>query len=171
MKIASKFDRPDAPIELNGRTYYFRRDPSDPNGPPTAEVEDPADIQRLLSITEGYYIPGDAPVASKPAPRKDPNAEGPGAPPPPEGSTTTTTTTTSTTTSSADGGEGGGAPAEAQAQADEMLALSWQALQARISKGDFSRDAIELALKIEEAKPDDDQRASTIKQLKKGLEA
>lgn len=62
MLIASRFQRPTAPVELpnaNGTTttYFFKPiDPSVPNSEHVAEVSDPKHIQRLLGIPEGYYV-------------------------------------------------------------------------------------------------------------------
>lgn len=64
--IGTHFKRPKAPISFpNGAgkpdtTYYFKpRDPNDENSEHVCLVENAAHIQRLLSISEGYYIAED----------------------------------------------------------------------------------------------------------------
>lgn len=53
MLIRSKFERPNAPIEFPGKTYFFRP-VAGASGPHICEVTDPAHAARLLEITEGY---------------------------------------------------------------------------------------------------------------------
>lgn len=53
MLIRSRIERPNAPIELGDRTYFFRP-LTGTSGPHVAEVTDEAHIARLLSIAECY---------------------------------------------------------------------------------------------------------------------
>lgn len=52
--IRSLIHRPHAPIELGNQRYFFRPIDGTPDGPHVCEVTDPAHVERLLSITEGY---------------------------------------------------------------------------------------------------------------------
>lgn len=54
MLIESLFKRPNAPVNLGGRDYFFRPLDNNPESPHVCDVEDEAHAQRLLSITEGY---------------------------------------------------------------------------------------------------------------------
>lgn len=62
MKIESIIKRnPPTEIELDGTVYKFQ---PDEHGRHVAEVTDKRHIARLLSIAEGYQLPGDEPLAS-----------------------------------------------------------------------------------------------------------
>lgn len=54
MFIESLIKRPNAPINLGGRDYFFRPLDNNPQSPHVCEVTEIAHAQRLLSITEGY---------------------------------------------------------------------------------------------------------------------
>lgn len=54
MLIESLFKRPNAPVNLGGRDYFFRPLDNNPESPHVCDVADQAHAERLLSITEGY---------------------------------------------------------------------------------------------------------------------
>ena len=95
--------------------------------------------------------------------------------------TTVKTTVTDTDTGGTAGGAQGaggdsdsdatGLPAEILEAATNLNALSWQALQAKLKEGGLAAVVIKAALEIEQAKPEADQRATTIKLLTKAIEA
>lgn len=62
--IRSLIHRPHAPIELGTQRYFFRPIDGTPDGPHVCEVTDPAHIERLLSITEGY-VPYELPTLTR----------------------------------------------------------------------------------------------------------
>lgn len=88
MLIASRFQRPNAPVELPNKDgtiarYFFRPiDPASPASEHVAEVADPAHIQRLLGIPEGYYISEHATAIADAAAAAASTTERPVAPPP-----------------------------------------------------------------------------------------
>ena len=76
MFIESLIKRPNAPINLGGRDYFFRPLDNNPQSAHVCEVTEIAHCERLLSITEGYRayeLPtvkreqATAPEATKPA--------------------------------------------------------------------------------------------------------
>lgn len=71
--IRSLIHRPHAPIELGTQRYFFRPIDGTPDGPHVCEVTDPAHIERLLSITEGY-APFELPTLTRP-PTQEPGAQ------------------------------------------------------------------------------------------------
>lgn len=171
MLIACRFKRPKAPVDLGDKIYFFAPvDPSNPDSEHVAVVEDKAHVQKLLAVPEAYYIatselPAPPPVIAKPV------------------ATTVNTTVTDTDTGGTAGGaQGAGGdsggdsdgtelPAEILEAATNLNALSWQALQAKLKEGGLAAVVIKAALEIEQAKPEADQRATTIKLLTKAIEA
>ncbi|HEY1034560.1 MAG TPA: hypothetical protein VGE09_06225 [Pseudoxanthomonas sp.] len=184
MLIGSRFKRPKAPVELPGKTYYFT--PVDPNNAESehvAEVTDTDHIGTLLAIPEGYYVVRSADVQTTSKPVAKTQAPAPAATvSKPADSTPPADTEKSTTADSGSAGaEGGtstppaddtavsGLSAELEEAAVNLNALSWQKLQAEINKGDLAPAVLRRAYEIELAKPEDDQRGTTIKILKKAL--
>lgn len=166
MLIATRFKRPKAPITIDGVTYHFLpRDPSNPESEHVCEVADKAHVQRLLGIPEGYYLPDDEPAPATPAPRPvaqvapaDPAPADDGSTPPPPVPPTDAITI---------------APLDDDQReaAVNLNALSWQGLQAQIKKGGIPVVVLHEALRIEQAKPEEDQRATTLKILTQAIEA
>lgn len=190
MLIASKFARPDAPIELGDRTYFFR--PGHPNARPdehVCEVTDNTHIQRLLSIQEGYYIPEPVtppPPAARPQAPAAPAATAPPtvdpvAPPAPAAATTDPIaptggegTGTETAKDGSGAGEGNDAPEldadEVAAAAAKLLDLSWQKVLQQVKLGGIPKPVLEEALKREQARSGDDEpRATVVKALTAAL--
>lgn len=189
MLIACKFKRPKAPVELDGTIYFFVPiDPANADSEHVADVENSDHIQRLLGIPEAYYIARAQSLLTiaKPAPPAG-LATGQDAPPP--GSSTgadagasDTTTTTSTSTDTSAGTDAGaneppaGAsvaatlPPEIVEAAAQLNGLSWQKLKAELAKGGIAKVVIKAALDLELAKPEPDQRGTTLKVLSQALE-
>lgn len=164
MLIACRFKRPHAPVTLGDETYFFKPiDPANPDSEHVAEVENEEHIGRLLSIAEGYYIAKSAPplmaarpVAelsvqmTEPAKQDDASAD-----------------------NDAEQKESDSKPvqglSEEQAEAARKLnALGVRQLRDALEQ-DIERVVIEEALRIELAKDENDQRASTIKLLQAKL--
>lgn len=161
MLIGCRFKRPKAPIELPGKTYFFVPiDPTNPDSEHVAEVEDNAHIQRLLSIPEGYYI-SEAQVI--------PTAARPTAQQPVDPASTGTQDDDSTNTAPVGSNETLALPPELEEAAKNLNGLTWQALQAQLKKGGLDKAVVQRALDIELAKPDEDQRGTTVKLLKAEL--
>lgn len=171
MLIASRFKRPKAPVDLPGKTYFFVPvDPSNPDSEHVAEVADNDHIQRLLAIPEGYYIAqaDTLPTAVKPVV----TSAGTGA------TGTVATATTATTTNTGEQGsdapppsdDATTTPAEILEAATNLNALTWQKLQSVLKQG-APTEVIKAALDIELAKPEADQRATTIKLLTQAVES
>lgn len=214
MLIASRIQRPSAPIDLGTRVYFFKpRDPNDPKSEHVAEVSDHKHLQQLLAITECYYIADQQELAPMPAapaalaarpiaPQTERvigaaelaligavdqvGALAPSAIAAPEplvdaNQAAETGTGSGTEPIAAPSGaqaaaEPAGAPAgtvivqelddETRAAGLRLNELSWQALRGQLEKGGIPREVLAEALRVEEAKPVDDQRATTIKLLK-----
>lgn len=179
MLIATYFKRPNAPVNLpnaDGTTtdYFFRPvHPGNPQSEHVAEVTDPAHIQRLLAITEGYY-PANAeaaleaaaksatavsvalskpvapsPQAAAPAPATPPpDAPPPDAPPPPAAA------------------PGADKPALDDGVVAALLALSPSKFKAELEGAD--RAVLARALEIETAKGPD-ERATYTKALRAAI--
>lgn len=172
MLIACRFKRPNAPVDLGDKVYFFKPvDPANPDSEHVALVDDNAHIQRLLQIPEAYYIaltelpPTVAkPKAPQTPPTKDDDGtagdknDAPAGSKPPVGIT-----------------DSGNAqvppPKELQEQGEALNGLSWQKLQAELKKGGIDKAVIKIALDIEQAKPEADQRGTTLKFLSAALEA
>lgn len=178
MLIACKFKRPNAPVEIDDATYYFRPiDPANADSEHVAEVSNNAHIQRLMGIPEAYYIAQAQALPTAPKP-------------------TLVAVDTITGTPAVDGADQGinsaapvvdqppadgqapqgsndvvPLPEELQEQARNLNELSWQGLQAQLKQGGIAPAVIKAALDIEKAKPEADQRATTLKLLGKALEA
>lgn len=191
MLIGCRFHRPKAPVELANGTYFFTPiDPSNPESEHVCEVTNLEDAQRLLGIPEGYYISAAAPipttarpVAQQPAaPTGEPTSTPTGS----SGSAPSVATTTSapdggTATPSATGSDAdvskpssdstvpSGLPADLEEAAKNLNALSFQKLTAELKAGGLQEAVVRRALDIELSKPEDDQRATTVKALKKHL--
>lgn len=159
MLIATTFRRPNAPIDLGERVYYFKpADPANPNSEHVAEVHDD-DLTALLKIENGdgtpaYYIPkakGTAPV-SKPKPAE--------APPP-----------AAPQTGDGTPGQVSGDDAEIESAAAALINAHHKTFKAEVSKGGIPKPVLARALEIELAKPADDQRETILKQLREAIEA
>lgn len=191
MLIASKFARPDAPIELGDRTYFFR--PGNPNARPdehVCEVTDNTHIQRLLSIQEGYYIP--EPVTPPQAavrpqvPATDPAGTNPGdqvvqptdpaaAPGASIGGQEPQAAGLATAETVANDGESAGTgqddaldvdAEEIKAAASKLLELHWQKVIAQLKAGGIPKAVLQEALRQENARSGDDEpRGSVVKAL------
>lgn len=190
MLIACKFKRPKAPVELDGNVYFFVPiDPANADSEHVADVENSDHIQRLLGIPEAYYIARAQSLQTvpKPAPPVAPVAEQD--PPPPAGSSTgggadtaslniTTGTDTGTDTDTGTGSTEPPAganvaatlPPEIVEAAAQLNGLSWQKLKAELAKGGIAKVVIKAALDLELAKPEPDQRGTTLKVLSQALE-
>lgn len=147
--IASRFRRPNAPIDLPNedgtfKTYFFRPlDAKNASSEHVALVEDPAHISRLLAIPEGYYLAEDASARLKAA--DDAAGEmqkpgGPGTPPPADGATPPAT-----------------------GEAADLLALNLPEFKKAIAAADH--DLLVQAQAIEQAKEPADQRPTYLKAL------
>lgn len=165
MLIASRFKRPLAPIDFGDQVYFFKPvDPSNPDSAHVCDVKDTGHIGRLLGITEGYYVPEDhevanaRPVASKPVPRAAATVETPPA----------TVKPAETTPPAAV--ELSALPEEQADAAKNLSELSWQKLKAVLKEGGIAGAVIHEALRIEQAKPEEDQRSTNIKVLSQALE-
>lgn len=73
MLIESLIKRPNAPINLGGRDYFFRPLDNNPQSPHVCEVTEIAHCDRLLSITEGYRAYELPTVQRAPAPEAPPS--------------------------------------------------------------------------------------------------
>ncbi len=171
MLIACRFKRPKAPVDLGDRVYFFTPvDPSNPDSEHVAVVEDNVHVQKLLAVPEAYYIatsePPAAPqLAAKPqaiALSNQPSSTGAAQTAADEGAGKPGT--------EAAGGGDAQLPAELIEAATNLNGLSWQALQAKLKEGGIDKVVIKAALDIELAKPEADQRATTIKLLTKAIE-
>ncbi|MEN5271833.1 hypothetical protein [Stenotrophomonas lactitubi] len=187
MLIACKFKRPKAPVELEGTVYFFVPiDPANADSEHVADIENSDHIQRLLGIPEAYYIARaqSLQTAAKPAPPVAPVAEQ-DPPPPPAGSSTgggadtassniTTGTDTGTDAGSTEPPAGANVaatlPPEIVEAAAQLNGLSWQKLKAELAKGGIAKVVIKAALDLELAKPEPDQRGTTLKVLSQALE-
>lgn len=191
MLIASRFQRPDAPVELPNAdgtwtTYFFRPiDPRNPTSEHVAHVTDPDHISRLLAIREGYYLSQAEqtlkgastkvakPVASPPGPAAAAPAAPPAEQPPRDGPATAEAADAETGGSPSDAApesapaDGEPEPeAEADGAAKELLALGLRAFRAAVKKA--PRPVLERALEIEMA-CGEDERATFTKALKAAL--
>jgi hypothetical protein len=171
MLIGSRFKRPKAPIELPPNTYHFLPiDPANPDSEHVCEVTNEDHIQRLLSITEGYYISKAQalPTTSKPAPAAPAPAPAP-AVVVPAATTGDAAADAATADSSANTTAPSGLPQELEEAAIALNGLSWQKLNAELKAGGIDTAVIRRALDIELAKPEADHRATTVKILKQNL--
>lgn len=188
MLIASRIKRPLAPIDFGDRVYFFTPvDPRDPGSTHVCEITDNAHIGRLLGITECYYLPDNselpgAPLASKPI------ATTPAAKPLAAvaadqlaASAMSAVNLTASVASGADGATTENTATatgivldelpEEQAEAAKNLSeLSWQKLKAVLKEGGIAGAVIHEALRLETAKPEEDQRSTNIKVLSQALE-
>lgn len=191
MLIGCRFHRPKAPVELANGTYFFTPiDPSNSESEHVCEVSNLEDAQRLLGIPEGYYISAAAPIPTTARPvAQQPAAPTGEATSTPNGSsgstpsvaTTTTATNDGTVNSTATGSDPEGSkttpestvpsglPADLEEAAKNLNALSFQKLTAELKAGGLQEAVVRRALDIELSKPEDDQRATTVKALKKHL--
>lgn len=167
MLIASRFKRPHAPVTLGDETYFFKPiDPANPDSEHVAEVENEDHIGRLLSITEGYYIAKGAPVAVPIAARPAAQAVAVQAAP----VTQAQQADASANAEEKSDSEPANSLTEEQAEAAQKLnALGVRQLRDALEQG-AERAVIEEALRIELAKDENDQRASTIKLLQSKLD-
>ena len=185
MLIACKFKRPKAPVELDGNVYFFVPiDPANADSEHVADVENSDHIQRLLGIPEAYYIARAQSLrtVAKPAAPVDP-AGGQEPPTPPVVSSTGTDAggdgagaSTATSSDAGDSEPPAGAnvaatlPPEIVEAAAQLNGLSWQKLKAELAKGGIAKVVIKAALDLELAKPEPDQRGTTLKVLSQALE-
>jgi pyruvate/2-oxoglutarate dehydrogenase complex dihydrolipoamide acyltransferase (E2) component len=170
MLIGCRFKRPKAPVELGDKTYFFTPiDPTNPDSEHVCDVTDLVHIQTLLGIPEGYYLSA-AEAPATPASASRPKAAAPAAPPPPADPPPPPKDPAA---DQSDSGAGNTSqlPDDLVEAAKNLNGLSWQALQSQIKKGGIPLAVVQEALNIELAKPDDDQRATTIKILKQALGA
>lgn len=216
MLIASRIQRPSAPIDFGDKVYYFKpRDQHDPKSEHVAVVTNKQHIQRLLTIAECYYIPDNqelqedlgvqlvvAARPAAPAPVAPSGAElaligavdqvsdqagvsaavlGVAAAVTPPGLTAAAPTTATappdgTTSSTVDPPAPSDSTVvlqeldeEAREAGRRLNELSWQALRGQLDKGGIPREVLAEALRLEELKPAEDQRATTVKLLKAKL--
>lgn len=186
MLIASKFQRPRAPVELPNADgtftkYYFTPfDPGNPASEHVCDITDKAHIGRLLGITEGYYISDAQSIAAVVAPVKpDPNqakidavnalgdlalANAAALAKAPE-------TVAALVTSSM---EAVNIPqvlsGNSQERAERLVGIT-KLSEFKNSIGEQPRDVLEAALQIEKARSDDDERPTFIKALTNALKA
>lgn len=182
MLIACKFKRPKAPVELDGNVYFFVPiDPANADSEHVADVENSDHIQRLLGIPEAYYIARaqSLQTATKPILPVAPVAEQD--PLPPAGSSTgggtdaggldiTTDTGAGSNEPPAGANVAATLPPEIVEAAAQLNGLSWQKLKAELAKGGIAKVVIKAALDLELAKPEPDQRGTTLKVLSQALE-
>lgn len=182
MLIACKFKRPKAPVELDGNVYFFVPiDPANADSEHVADVENSDHIQRLLGIPEAYYIaraqslqtttkpvPPVAPVADQDPP--PPAGSSAGGAPEPGGADTTTGTDAGSSEPPAGANVAATLPPEIVEAAAQLNGLSWQKLKAELAKGGIAKVVIKAALDLELAKPEPDQRGTTLKVLSQALE-
>ena len=171
MLIACRFKRPNAPVDLGDKVYFFKPvDPANADSEHVAVVEDNNHIQRLLQIPEAYYIAVTElpPTVAKPvAPastsvQTDAGAGTANAPP--------ANDLTGEKTGEGEGNSQNLPPKELQEQGEALNGLSWQALQAQLKRGGIQKAVIKVALDLELAKPEADQRGTTLKFLTAALE-
>ena len=180
MLIASRFKRPNAPINLpnaDGTTkdYFFRPvDPASPESEHVAEVTDAGHIQKLLSIAEGYYVAEanaalDAAktlAASGARPVAQPTEPVP-APAQPDAAADQPQPSSDTETQQDDQGTDESTPAgDVSEAAAALLELSLAKFKAALAE--TPKPVLEAALSIETAKGAD-ERATVVKQLKATL--
>ncbi len=176
MLIACKFKRPNAPVEIDDATYYFRPiDPANADSEHVAEVTDNAHIQRLMGIPEAYYIAQAQalPTVPKPALAVVTTITGAGENPAQSVPPAAAVGEQSLATSSQEpqgSNDVAPLPDELLEQARNLNELSWQGLNAQLKQGGIAKPVIKAALDIEKAKPEADQRATTLKLLAKALE-
>lgn len=169
MLIASRFKRPLAPIDFGEQVYFFKPvDPSNPDSAHVCDVKDNAHIGRLLGITEGYYVPEDHEVANAPPKASKPVALAPAAKPV---ATVEQPAPGQAGTATPNGVELSALPEEQAEAARNLSELSWQKLKAVLKEGGIAGAVIREALRIEQAKPEEDQRSTNIKVLSQALEA
>ena len=170
MLLASKIHRPAAPIVLGHgpeqRTYYFKPiDPQNPNSEHVCEVDNDDDIATLLAIREGYCLAKSRAAAPvKPAVI---------VPPAPSVPSTPATAATDTAPEPAAPVDPATAPADQTvvedpdilAAATKLHELPANAFKAEVKKGGIPKAVLEEALRIEQAKPVDDQRETLISVL------
>lgn len=181
MLIGSRFHRPKAPIDLGGQVYFFTpRDPQNPDSEHVCEVSDPEHIQRLLGIPEGYYIAPDQPAKTTatrpqttppPPSATSPATGGESTPPSADAASTATDATTTPPVADPPATTQVALPEELQEAAANLVALSWQALSGQVKKGGIPKAVLVEALRLEQAKPEDDRRSAAIKILNHGIEA
>lgn len=198
MLIASRFQRPNAPVELPNKDgtisrYFFRPiDPASPASEHVAEVADPAHIQRLLGIPEGYYISEHATAIADAAAAAASTTERPVAPPPadPAGTVdgeqtdTQSDSTEATSETSAAASDAGTTPADANAGTaasdhkgdavvdDVKIAasnlLSQHPREIKAALANTPAEVRRAALEIEHAKGED-ERVTVTKALRESL--
>lgn len=193
MLIASKFKRPNAPIDIEGTQYFFRPiDPANTDSPHVCEVANLQHVQRFLGITEGYYIYDSAsggapagpagPAAQRPVPTPPTPPATPGQPEPagngviegdgPAPATPKPSVTASTpepTTATDDAASGDDAE-EIAGQAAKVIEGHWQKVLSLVKGGDIPRAVLQEALRQEQAKAGEDEpRPSVVKALQAAL--
>lgn len=187
MLIASRFKRPNAPIELpNGdgtfQRYFFR--PIDPNAPESehvAQVTNAAHIGRLLGIAEGYYVSEAGETLRAAAAAAAAGIQNPATPPaaPPAGPTAGEAPVAPAQDSGAPPapapqGEQNAPPAAAAADnagsvEEKAIALLDQPLsKIKADIGSTSKAVLERALAIELAKGED-ERSTVTKALRAAI--
>lgn len=180
MLIGCRFHRPKAPVELANGTYFFTPiDPTNPESEHVCEVSNLEDAQRLLGIPEGYYISAAAPIPTTARPVAQQPAATTGEPTSTPTGSSGSAPSVATTTSAPDGGTAtssatdstvpSGLPTDLEEAAKNLNALSFQKLTAELKAGGLQEAVVRRALDIELSKPEDDQRATTVKALKKHL--
>ncbi|MBN5074474.1 hypothetical protein JY427_02285 [Stenotrophomonas maltophilia] len=185
MLIACKFKRPKAPVELNGTVYFFVPiDPANADSEHVADVENSDHIQRLLGIPEAYYIaraqslqttskpvaPADSAAGQEPPTAPVVSSTGTDAGGDGSGASTTTSSDTGSSEPPAGANVAATLPPEIIEAAAQLNGLSWQKLKAELAKGGIAKVVIKAALDLELAKPEPDQRGTTLKVLSQALE-
>ena len=175
MLIASRFKRPEAPVNLpnaDGTTkdYFFRPvDPASPLSEHVADVTDAGHIQKLLAIGEGYYVAeaNAALDAAKvlAASGARPVAQQPETPPAQDHEPEQSPAGEETPQGEQDDGDNG-APQDDAAAATALLDLPLAKFKAALA--DTPKSVLSAALAIETAKGAD-ERATVVKQLKAAL--
>lgn len=175
MLLGTYFRRPNAPIELGDKKYFFKpRNPNDPESEHVCEVTDKGHLQRLLAIAEGYYIADDQPPT---APAARPQAA-------PVATLDTSTGQVSGDASVAgnagaaatagDGADqtGGGREEETDTSeaARNLLDLHWQKLRAEVAKGGIPKAVLREAQALETARGED-ARSTVLKALEQAIGA
>lgn len=160
MLIACKFHRPNAPVTIDDRTYFFRPiNPADPQSEHVCEVADKAHAQRFMGIPEGYLIAeGELPVAQRPDATK-----------PVPALVTVEPTTTKEPAGPVVVPEAEAADAETVEQATALLEHNWQKILPMVKAGDIPTAVLTEALRLEQAKDADDVRSSVVKALTHAL--
>lgn len=162
MLIASKHKRPTAPITIDGKVYFFTPiDPSHSDSEHVADIQDAEHIQKFLCVPEGYYISEAKSLPVLP-PRPIVKAL--------KASSVASIGSDPTAPANASlGSSVAEQPTPEQTEAAQaLISMSWQKLKTVAEGTDAT--VLALALSIERAKPEIEQRETVLKILAKALE-